>query len=151
MLKLQIWDTAGQERFRSITQSYYRSAHALVLVYDISTQSTFQSLPVWIKEIEQYANPKVLKALVGNKVDRDDRMVPSFEGEEFARLNNMYFIETSAKEAENVEKLFTEIAMMLTKEAKVNSQRYNGKSHLDSIPKYLNTVESHEHNCCKYS
>lgn len=64
-MQLQIWDTAGQERFRSITQSYYRSAHALVLVYDISTQSTFQSLPVWIKEIEQYANPKVLKALVG--------------------------------------------------------------------------------------
>lgn len=88
---------------------------------------------------------------LGNKVDREDRMVPSFEGEEFARLNNMYFIETSAKEAENVEKLFTEIAMMLTKEAKVNSQRYNGKSQFDAIPKYLNNVESQEHNCCKYS
>ncbi|XP_035216211.1 ras-related protein Rab-30-like [Stegodyphus dumicola] len=150
-VKLQIWDTAGQERFRSITQSYYRSAHALVLVYDISAQSTFKSLPMWIKEIEQYANPKVLRALVGNKVDREDRAVPSYEGEEFSRQNNMFFIETSAKEAENVEKLFTEIAIKLTREAKISSQRYNGRSHLDSIPGYIDSIESHDHNCCKFS
>ena len=46
-VKLQIWDTAGQERFRSITQSYYRSAHSLILVYDISSQPSFDSLPQW--------------------------------------------------------------------------------------------------------
>jgi len=44
-VKLQIWDTAGQERFRSITQSYYRSAHSLILVYDISSQPSFDALP----------------------------------------------------------------------------------------------------------
>lgn len=65
MLQLQIWDTAGQERFRSITQSYYRSAHALILVYDISSQPTFDCLPDWLREIEQYASCKVLRVLVG--------------------------------------------------------------------------------------
>lgn len=64
-LQLQIWDTAGQERFRSITQSYYRSAHALILVYDISSQPTFDCLPDWLREIEQYASCKVLRVLVG--------------------------------------------------------------------------------------
>lgn len=64
-LQLQIWDTAGQERFRSITQSYYRSAHALILVYDISCQPTFDCLPEWLREIEEYANHKVLRILVG--------------------------------------------------------------------------------------
>lgn len=64
-LQLQIWDTAGQERFRSITQSYYRSAHALILVYDISCQPTFDCLPDWLREIEEYANNKVLRILVG--------------------------------------------------------------------------------------
>lgn len=78
-MKLQIWDTgeiffnvcngwahrfcnisAGQERFRSITQSYYRSAHALILVYDISCQPTFDALTDWIREIQEYANPKVM-------------------------------------------------------------------------------------------
>lgn len=63
--QLQIWDTAGQERFRSITQSYYRSAHALILVYDISSQPTFDCLPDWLREIEQYASCKVLRVLVG--------------------------------------------------------------------------------------
>lgn len=63
--QLQIWDTAGQERFRSITQSYYRSAHALILVYDISCQPTFDCLPDWLREIEEYASNKVLRVLVG--------------------------------------------------------------------------------------
>jgi small GTP-binding protein len=63
--KLQIWDTAGQERFRSITQSYYRSAHAIVLVYDVACQPSFDCLPEWLGEIEQYANRRVLKILVG--------------------------------------------------------------------------------------
>lgn len=65
IIQLQIWDTAGQERFRSITQSYYRSAHALILVYDVSAQPTFDCLPVWLREVEEYASPKVLRVLVG--------------------------------------------------------------------------------------
>ena len=67
IFQLQIWDTAGQERFRSITQSYYRSAHALILVYDVSNQPTFDCCPEWLREIEEYASPKVLKVLVGKK------------------------------------------------------------------------------------
>ena len=83
-IKLQIWDTAGQERFRSITQSYYRSAHALILVYDVSNQPTFDCCPDWLREIEEYASPKVLRVLVGNKIDRDDHEIPVEVGEEFA-------------------------------------------------------------------
>ncbi|XP_068150580.1 ras-related protein Rab-30 [Drosophila tropicalis] len=117
-IKLQIWDTAGQERFRSITQSYYRSAHALILVYDISCQPTFDCLPDWLREIQEYANSKVLKILVGNKTDRDDREIPTQIGEEFAKQHDMYFLETSAKEAENVERLFYEIAAELIGQAR---------------------------------
>ena len=112
-IKLQIWDTAGQERFRSITQSYYRSASALILVYDISCQPTFDCLPDWLREIQEYANAKVLKILVGNKTDRDDREIPREVGEEFAKQHGMYFLETSAKQADNVERLFYEIAAEL--------------------------------------
>lgn len=53
-VNLQLWDTAGQERFRAITQSYYRSAHCLVLVYDISSQPSFDSLSQWCRDIENY-------------------------------------------------------------------------------------------------
>lgn len=117
-IKLQIWDTAGQERFRSITQSYYRSAHALILVYDVSAQPSFDCLPHWLREVEEYASPKVLRVLVGNKIDREDREIPTSIGEEFSRVNNMYFIETSAKECDNVDKLFHEIARDLIQNAR---------------------------------
>ena len=64
-LQLQIWDTAGQERFRSITQSYYRSANALIIVFDINNLATFSSLPDWVREVKAYANNDVLCTLVG--------------------------------------------------------------------------------------
>ncbi|CAG0916979.1 unnamed protein product [Notodromas monacha] len=127
-IKLQIWDTAGQERFRSITQSYYRSAHALVLVYDVSNQPSFDCLPNWLSEIQQYAHPNVLKALVGNKIDRDDREVPTAVGEGFAQRNGMYFLETSAKESDNVDKLFMDIAVDLFQDAKKNDTLYSESS-----------------------
>uniref|UniRef100_A0A7E4UL55 Ras-related protein Rab-30 n=1 Tax=Panagrellus redivivus TaxID=6233 RepID=A0A7E4UL55_PANRE len=126
-IKLQIWDTAGQERFRSITQSYYRSAHAIVLVYDVCCQPSFDCLPEWLSEIEQYANRKVLKIIVGNKVDKDDeREVPERVGKAFATGNNFdYFLETSALDATNVENLFHEVAMRLTEAMKLNDQRFH--------------------------
>lgn len=65
VFQLQIWDTAGQERFRSITQSYYRSANALILTYDITCEDSFRCLPEWLREIEQYANNQVVTILVG--------------------------------------------------------------------------------------
>ncbi len=100
-------------------------------MYDVSAQPTFDCLPVWLREVEEYASPKVLRVLVGekpfiktqfkksnllflgNKVDRDDREIPPAVGEAFSRMNNMYFIETSAKDCSNVDKLFQEIAREL--------------------------------------
>ncbi|KAK3099963.1 hypothetical protein FSP39_012578 [Pinctada imbricata] len=117
--KIKIWDTAGQERFRSITQSYYHSANALILVYDVCSQLSFDSLPHWIHEIEKYANTKVLSYLVGNKIDQINRReIPEHIGKQFAKRYEMNFMETSAKEAENVDTLFLDIAMELTKLAR---------------------------------
>ncbi|KAH0813863.1 hypothetical protein GEV33_008931 [Tenebrio molitor] len=145
VLQLQIWDTAGQERFRSITQSYYRSAHALILVYDISCQPTFDCLPDWLREIEEYASSKVLRVLVGNKIDREDREIPTHVGEEFAERHNMYFLETSAKEAENVERLFMQIAEDLMKQARSRDlPRYDASA--TSINGRTSTVS--DSSCC---
>ncbi|KRX88455.1 Ras-related protein Rab-30, partial [Trichinella pseudospiralis] len=106
-VKLQIWDTAGQERFRSITQSYYRSAHAIILVYDVACQPTFDRLPEWIVEMEQYANQKILKILVGNKSDKEEeREIPTTIGQEFAERNGFdYFLETSALRSTNIQRI----------------------------------------------
>ena len=113
LFQLQIWDTAGQERFRTITQSYYRSADAIVLVYDIGSADTFRSLPEWLVEIERYAGKKVYRFLIGNKSDRVDREVPTTSGEEFAQQHGMPFMETSAKNACNIDLLFSQLAKAL--------------------------------------
>ncbi|XP_067392186.1 ras-related protein Rab-19 isoform X3 [Emydura macquarii macquarii] len=64
-VKIQVWDTAGQERFRTITQSYYRSAHGAILAYDLTRRSTFESIPHWIHEIEKYGAANLVLMLIG--------------------------------------------------------------------------------------
>ncbi|ETO35486.1 hypothetical protein RFI_01578 [Reticulomyxa filosa] len=102
-------DTAGQERFRAITKSYYRGAHGIIVVYDVTKSETFDSVPNWFYEIDKNAPETVCKLLVGNKADKEEqhrRKVPREKAEEFALKNQIPFIETSAKNTENVESMF---------------------------------------------
>uniref|UniRef100_A0A0D3FDS1 Uncharacterized protein n=3 Tax=Oryza TaxID=4527 RepID=A0A0D3FDS1_9ORYZ len=104
-LKLTIWDTAGQERFRGITSSYYRGAHGIILVYDVTKRESFTNLAdVWAKEIELHStNKECIKMLVGNKVDKnEERMVTREEGLAFAQESGCLFLESSAKTRENI-------------------------------------------------
>lgn len=106
-VKLQIWDTAGQERFRTITSSYYRGAHGIIVVYDVTEQETFDHVKQWLNEIDRYASDNVNKLLVGNKSDLTARRVVSYEtGKAFADEIGIPFMETSAKGATNVEQAF---------------------------------------------
>ncbi|KAI7801076.1 ras-related protein Rab-30 [Triplophysa rosa] len=143
-VKLQIWDTAGQERFRSITQSYYRSANALILTYDITCEDSFRCLPEWLREIEQYANNQVVTILVGNKIDlADKREVHRQRAEEFAEAQSMLYLETSAKESDNVEKLFLDLACELIREAKQNTLDNNDSTPMPGEGKNINYL-----GCC---
>jgi len=106
-VKLQIWDTAGQERFRTITSSYYRGAHGIIVVYDVTNIDSFTSVKQWLIEIDRYASEGVNKLLVGNKSDLTSKKVVEYSvAKEFAEALNMPFLETSAKNATNVEQAF---------------------------------------------
>jgi len=106
-VKLQIWDTAGQERFRTITSSYYRGAHGIIIVYDVTDRESFYNVKNWMQEIDKYAMENVNKLLVGNKCDLAAKKVVTFdEGKELAESFNIRFVETSAKSAHNVEPAF---------------------------------------------
>ncbi|XVF74594.1 hypothetical protein PTKIN_Ptkin13bG0122400 [Pterospermum kingtungense] len=115
-VKFDIWDTAGQERYHSLAPMYYRGAAAAVVVYDISSMDTFVRAKKWVQELQRQGNPNLVMALVANKSDLDSRReVENEDGEQFAQENGMFFMETSAKSAQNVNELFYEIAKKLAK------------------------------------
>lgn len=115
-IMLQIWDTAGQERFRTITQSYYRGANAILMVYDITDRQTFEGIKYWSSDISLKSDEAYIKILVGNKADLENfRMVSFEEGEKLANENGMIFFETSAKEGTGVNEMFTKVAKMVYK------------------------------------
>ncbi|KAK6033962.1 Ras family protein [Cooperia oncophora] len=110
-IKLQIWDTAGQERFRTITSSYYRGAHGIIVVYDITDQESFNNVKQWLQEIDRYACENVNKLLVGNKCDLTaKRAVETQAAKEYADQLGIPFLETSAKSSTNVEQAFLTMA-----------------------------------------
>lgn len=110
-IKLQIWDTAGQERFRTITSSYYRGAHGIIVVYDVTDPASFQNVRQWLSEIDRNAGETTQKLLIGNKADLNGkRAVSSKEGKDFADSMGIEFLETSAKTSQNVEQAFLSMA-----------------------------------------
>ena len=110
-VKLQIWDTAGQERFRTITSSYYRGAHGIIVVYDVTDAESFNNVKQWLNEIDRYANENVNKLLVGNKSDLTAKRAVDYEtAKAFADEIGIPFLETSAKNATNVEQAFMTMA-----------------------------------------
>ncbi|KIY43637.1 small GTP-binding protein [Fistulina hepatica ATCC 64428] len=113
-VKLQIWDTAGQERFRTITSSYYRGAYGIIVVYDVTDNDTFTNVKQWLQEIDRYASEGVNKLLVGNKSDLTSKKVVEYAvAKEFADQLGIPFLETSAKNATNVEQAFLTMAKQI--------------------------------------
>ncbi|XP_014606764.1 PREDICTED: ras-related protein Rab-37-like isoform X1 [Polistes canadensis] len=113
-VKLQIWDTAGQERFRSVTHAYYRDAHALLLLYDVTNKTSFDNIRAWLSEIREHANEDVVIMLLGNKSDcGQERVVKKEDGERLAQEYKVPFMETSAKTGLNVELAFLAVAREL--------------------------------------
>jgi Ras-related protein Rab-1A len=116
-VKLQIWDTAGQERFRTITSAYYRGADGIIMVYDVTSQDSFEHVNDWLKEVNRYASEGTSKLLIGNKCDRvADKVVTADSAKEFAEELGIEFLETSAKSAKNVDEAFLAMAGALIKE-----------------------------------
>lgn len=104
-------DTAGQERFLAITTGYYRGAMGILLVYDITSKKSFDSIRKWIRNIEEHASADVERMLIGNKCDMsDERQVSKERGEKLAIEYGMKFMETSAKLNENIENAFFTLA-----------------------------------------
>ncbi|KAG6529270.1 ras-related protein Rab11D-like [Zingiber officinale] len=110
VLKAQIWDTAGQERYRAITSAYYRGAVGALLVYDVTRRATFDSVARWLRELRDHTDPNIVVMLIGNKSDlRHLVAVPTEDSKAYAENESLYFMETSALDATNVDLAFQEV------------------------------------------
>ncbi|KAF7721267.1 hypothetical protein EC973_004994 [Apophysomyces ossiformis] len=119
-IKFEIWDTAGQERFHSLAPMYYRNAQAAIVAYDITKSVTLDKAKSWVKELQRQAQPEIVIALVGNKLDlvqgdlqstdnENERQVPEEDAQAYAEEAGLLFFETSAKSNLNVEAVFNAI------------------------------------------
>jgi len=130
-IKMQIWDTAGQERFKNIIASYYRGAHGILLIYDVTDKDSFKNLSNWLIEIEKNSSKNVLKVLIGNKTDLEEKRVISYnQAKEFADSYGLKYIETSAKKNLNVNEAFATLGrelMVASEDKRIVKQKQNKK------------------------
>ena len=163
IFKLRLWDTAGSEKFRSVTRGYYSNTCYALIVYDITDDSSFNSVKQWIEDVQSFANKGTNLVLVGNKVDLNNkRKISKEEGQNLATEYGMDFYESSALTGENINDIFEGICQ------KVNQQIDEGKIDLNDpsngisisevegnikINKNLNAkntiiAQTHKKSCC---
>jgi small GTP-binding protein len=135
-IKLQLWDTAGQERFKTITSSYYRGAHGVVLVYDVTEIGSFEHIKNWLNDVMKSGNEKISKILVGNKCDMvDQRCISQNDGSAFAKSLNIPFIETSAKNDVSIKEIFNIITKEIKDKLPSNINQQSTSLMLDAMEK----------------
>lgn len=113
-VRIQIWDTAGQERYQTITKQYYRRAQGIFLVYDITSERSYQHIMKWASDVDEYAPDGVQKILIGNKADESQkRQVGADQGLKLAKEYGMDFFETSACTNINIKESFTRLTELV--------------------------------------
>ena len=112
-VKLQIWDTSGEERYRSMSPLYYRGAHVVLLVFDVTQEATFKDINSWIEQLQGHVNVnQILLLLIGNKVDlgSDLRKVSEEQAADYAKTIKAKYYDASAVSGLNVDDIFKAVA-----------------------------------------
>ena len=138
-VKVQLWDTAGQERFRTIAKSYYKGAHGIVLIYDVTSKRTYENIRKWLNQIKEEASNRISIILVANKIDCEgEREVSKEEGENLATTSGLTLFEASAKDSINVNESFQYLIEKI-------SEKY---ANINSNTTKLNNSKNEKKGCC---
>ena len=119
--KLTVWDTAGQERFRCLPKKYYQNADGVLLLFDVTSEETFTSVSNWMKDVKDNSNKNISNDanaqsdislyLIGNKIDKDGRVISREKAEEMARSLGMKYFEVSCKINMNIPEVMARMIM----------------------------------------
>ena len=107
-VKIQLWDTAGKKIYNSIIKATFKKSNAVILVYDVTNESSFIAIKDWIEIIKNNENNAII-ALVAQKCDLQDRVISEEKGKELANELGVEFFEVSAKTGDNIEELFNHL------------------------------------------
>jgi small GTP-binding protein len=115
-VKVKLFDTAGQERFKSITTNYIKKANGILLVYDITDETSFKKIEAWYQNLSSDSNNILPIVLIGNKSDlEEERVVSTEDGEELAqklKIEN-HFFETSCQSGKNVHEAINDLVQQI--------------------------------------
>ncbi|CAD8108723.1 unnamed protein product [Paramecium primaurelia] len=147
VIKMQIWDTAGQERYQTITQTYYKGAMGIILVFAVNDQESFHDIEKWMNQIKQHASDNIIKVLIGNKTDLPDRCITYEQAMKMAQKYNIPYFETSAKEGTNINDTFQQIAKQIKEQIEKLPQQSNNT--FNKLNPSANQVqEKQDSSCC---
>ena len=110
-VKYLIWDTAGEDRMKTMTYSYYRGCHVILIVFDVTNEVSFKNVTNWVECINKFAKSNVLRILVGNKTDLEkERVITTEQGKQLAQDNGLKYYEISALKIQGLQEMFEDIA-----------------------------------------
>lgn len=146
-IKMQIWDTAGQDRFRTITSTYYRGSHGIVIAFDITDKESFSNINTWLAEVNRYVNdPQIIYMLIGCKSDLEaKRVIPYETAAEYAENNGMLYFEISAKTGKNIDIAFESLTVNMIAKSENKNNRLQLKS--DEVQLLIRT-NNKQNSCC---
>jgi small GTP-binding protein len=106
--RVVLWDLAGQPTYNELRRRYMAGASMAIIVYDVTRPQTFLDIGEWFTKFITVC-PNAVVAVVANKIDREDRLVPPEAGNMVTQWLDVVHYETSAKTGENINTLFTEL------------------------------------------
>lgn len=127
IVNLQMWDTSGEEKYKAITRQYYNNAQGIMIVFDLSNRSTFDSVKKWMKEVLNYGPKQIEIIIIGNKSDLEERAVKTEEAQLYADTIDSSYIEVSAKNGTNILLLFELLATKMVQKFKVKEEEEEHK------------------------
>jgi Ras-related protein Rab-11A len=152
IIKVEIWDTAGQERYKAITSAYYKGAKGAIIVYDITSEESFNNIEMWIQEVKAKALNNLQIMIIGNKSDLSKyRKVSLDKGVEKAKILDVHFFEASALDQTNVNEAFKCLIKEMYYDSKNKYRTNNNDSDGNNICENgieLKTENEKEKKCC---
>jgi len=145
-IRMQIWDTSGQEKFKALTKNYFRGVDVGLFVFDVTNKSSFDNIQEWLNLYDDVNGKNSIKILIGNKIDKENRVVNKKDLEDFAQKKGLTSFEISVKDKKKIDEMFKKIVQLLLKENKIEEDNFINNINSDNEIKLTNNKGDVIHN-----